>query len=457
MPPFGGYSDPDVERIFDWMVSFLGVKNWRQRVDAIEAQLELRHASHVTHEAAKVFEPVSISDDRAAWYLYLIDTLLHSPQKYEPSQGARVVPIFKRLGTDFEMLKAVKGVDDRVERMLTSGKQNPDGALFELLVALVWLRNGSEEVELLDEAPPEKRPDIRALIGQEAWYIECKRFDRTSAYSEQERRKWLRMWKRGGDVLIDRRYSVVLDVVFHVELESLPDDFLVTELCGKLALVQPPCVVISNEIWEVSASPVDYATARDHLSKYSVKYPSDQIVELIGSRREPNRGFSSAIEGQFVRIGEGHGNNYFLDELSFAIGAFWSCDATRSIECKARDIRRHLAEAVRQLPDGERGVVHIGLETLDGQIVEAERYGRIVNTIQQFDARGKDLRWVYCHLFQSYAPPSNCWIIDETVYYFGRADQAGQEPISKLSAIIEEHETDHNNPDVSVHWVRPPP
>lgn len=457
MPPFGGYSDPDVERVFDWMVSFLGVENWRQRVNAIEAQLETMHAPHVTHEAATVFEPVSISDDRAAWYLYLVDTVLHAPQKYEPSQGARVVPLFKRLGTDFDMLKAVKGVDDRVERMLTSEKNQPDGALFELLVALLWMRNGIEEVELLDEAPPEKRPDIRALIGQEAWYIECKRLEKTSGYSERERHKWLRMWKRVGDVLIDRRYSVVLDVVFHVELESLPDDFLVTELCGKLALVQPPCVVISNEIWEVSVSPVDYATARDHLSKYSVKHPSDQIVELIGGRREPNRGFSSAIKGRFVQIGEGHGNNYFLDELSFAIGAFWSCDANRSIECKARDIRRHLAEAVRQLPDGERGVVHVGLDTLDGQIVEAERYARIVNTVRQFDTGRKDLRCVYCHLFQSYAPPYDCWIIDETVYYFGRSDQAGQAPTSKLFTVIEGNEADDDNPNASVHWMRPTP
>jgi len=367
------------------------------------------------------------------------------------------VPIFKRLGTDFDLLERVKGVDDRVERMLDSEKQQPDGALFELLVALVWARNGSKEVELLEEAPPEKRPDIRALIEDEAWYIECKRLDKTSAYSERERRKWLRMWTQARDVLIDRRYSVVLDVVFHVELESLPDDFLVEELCGKLALVQPPCSVISNEVWEVSASPVDYAAARDHLSRYCVKYPSDQIVELIGGRREPNRGFTSAIEGRFVQMGEGPGNNRFLDKLSFSVGAFWSCDADRSTERKARDIRGRLAEAVRQLPDGERGVVHVGLETLDGQIVEAERYARIVNTVRQFDAEGKDLRWVYCHLFQSYAPPHDCWIIDETVYYFGRSDQTSHEPISKRSSVIPEDEADEDNDGVSVHWMRPTP
>ncbi|MEJ2406248.1 MAG: hypothetical protein P8171_18495 [Candidatus Thiodiazotropha sp.] len=457
IPPFGGYPDTDVERIFDWMISFLSAEEWRRRVESIETQLEVTHAPHTSRETATIPESVSILDDRSAWYLYLIDTVLHAPLKYEPTQGARVVPIFKRLGTDFDLLMRLKGVNDRVARMLSSEKQQPDGALFELLVALVWMRNGCNEVELLDEAPPEKRPDIRATIGKEAWYIECKRLDKTSAYSERERSKWLQMWTQARDVLIDRRYSVVLDVVFHVELESLPDDFLVKELCGKLAFVRPPCSVISNEIWDVSVSPVDYAAAQDHLSRYCVKYPSDQVVELIGGRREPNRGFTSAIEGNFVRKGDGTGNNCFLEELSFAIGAFWNCDAIRSTERKARDIRGHLAEAVRQLPDGERGVVHVGLETLDGQIVEAERYARIVNTVRQFDARGKDLRWVYCHLFQSYAPPHACWIMDETVYYFGRSDQTDQEPISRWSSVIPEDEPDEENDGVSVHWLRPTP
>jgi len=304
LPPFGGYRDPDVERAFNWMVSILGADSWRDRVDAIEARLDATLTPHAIRKATEVLEPVSVSDDRAAWYLYLIDTVLHAPLKYEPTQGARVVPLFKRLGADFDLLKTVKGVNERVERMLTSERRQPDGALFELLVSLIWLRNGSSGVELLEEAPPEKRPDLCAWMGHNAWYVECKRLDKSSTYSEAERRKWLQMWSRARDVLIDKRYSVVLDIVFHVELESLPDDFLVTELCGKLRLVQPPCCIISNEIWEVSAARVNYAAAREHLSKYSVKYPSDQIVELIGGRRDPNRGrkLSSRMRQFLFRI-----------------------------------------------------------------------------------------------------------------------------------------------------------
>jgi hypothetical protein len=299
---------------------------------------------------------------------------------------------------------------------------------------------------------------MRAAHRSEEWFIECKRFEKSSGYSERERQKWLSMWANFRDYLIDREISVVLDIVFHIELESLPTDFLMTELAGKLELVQPPCCVQSNETWEVSVQPVDYRAAHEHLRRYSVKYPSDQLNELIGGHRDPNRGFTAAVKGDIVRIGDGPGSNYFLDELVFAIGAYWSCDAGRAIERKARDIRRHLAEAVEQLPETGKGVVHIGLETLDGAIVEAERYARIVSSMYRFDARDKDLRWVYCHLFQSYAPPEQCWVIDETVYFFGRSGRDRDEPIRHRPAVVPEDASDDDpGADSGAHWLRPPP
>ncbi|WP_026600338.1 hypothetical protein [Methylomonas sp. 11b] len=455
-PPFGGYDDPDVKRAFKWMISFLDNAEWRRRTEQIEAQLEVNLTPHTSRETATPYKSNSVIDDRIGWYLYLIDTVLHNPVKYEPTQGARIVPIFKRLGADLDQLKDIKHVDDRVERMLTKEKQQPDGALFELLVGLIWKRNGANDVEFLNEAPPEKQPDLKASIGKNTWYIECKRLNKSSEYSQNERQKWLRMWSIARDILYDRQYDVVLDVVFHVELSSLPDDFLVKELCGKLALVNPPCTIISNEIWDVSIAPIDYDSIREHLSRFLVKYPSDQIIELIGGRREPNRGFTHLVKGRFKRLGDEIGNNRFLDEVSFAVAAYWSCDAERAVERKARDIRGHLAEAVKQLPANKPGVVHIGLETLDGGLVEIERYKRIFKSVCEFDARGKDLRWVYCHLFQSYAPPSDCWIIDETVYFFNRIDQFGLEPIPNNSAIVmKDDDTEANK--LPVHWLRPTP
>jgi hypothetical protein len=91
--------------------------------------------------------------------------------------------------------------------------------------------------------------------------------------------------------------------------------------------------------------------------------------------------------------------------LNFAVGVFWSCDSEKAIQKKARDIRGHLSKALKQLPNNSKIAVHVGLETHDGRIVEAERYSRIFNTVSNFSPNGKNLKWVYCHLFQPYSPP----------------------------------------------------
>jgi len=67
---------------------------------------------------------------------------------------------------------------------------------------------------------------------------------------------------------------------------------------------------------------------------------------------------------------------------------------------------------------------------LDGVLVEKKRYERIFNKVTNFDNSGKDLRWVYCHLFQSYAPPDQDWVYDETVHYFNHVDFETAQPLA---------------------------
>jgi hypothetical protein len=453
VPPFGGYNDPDFARGVAWIMGFMDPADWKRRAAQIEQNLKTVFERHETEPKAVTHGAVSFADDQIAWYLYLADKALNDPYNYEPSQGARVIPIFQRLGTDLELLKSIGGVEDRIRRLLTAERRQPDPVLFELLAALLWRRNGYDPVEFLEERPSEKTPDFRARHTANEWFVECKRLQKSSNYSERERLKWLAMWTQFRGFLTGQRYSAVFDIVFHVELETLPDDFLLKELPGKLCLVHLPCDVIANEIWTVSAKPVDYRTAREHLARYYVRYPSTQANELIGGRRDPNRGFTATILGKFMRAGAGLGNNQFLDELGYAAGVFWSCDAQRAIERKARDIRGHLAAAVEQLPDQGKCAIHVGMETLEGTAVEMTRILRIFDSVDSFDALGKDLRWIYCHQFQSYAPPDEAWAIDETVHHFGRSRGSGPRPLSCQSLVVPQSE----NFQDGVHWQRTPP
>lgn len=452
MPPFGNDPDPDIRRALEWFLSFLKPEEWANRVAHINERIESALAPSLLRAEAQPHNLLSITDDQIGWYLYLVNAVVNDVLKYEPTQGSRVAPIFKSFGTHLHLLKEIGGIEERIERMLNSERSQPDSILFELLVALLWAKNGYE-VAFISEQPPERRPDIRAIRSGEEWFIECKRLQKSSAYSEAERDRWLAMWSPLRDILLAEKMSAVFDIVFHVELSSLPQGLLADQLPGKARLARFPCTLIDNEKWTVSATSVDYQSAQDHLRKYLVRYPGDQFNELIAGRRDPNRGFAGFAEGRYERVGDG-GSNVFLDEMVFAAGAFWSCDAPEAIRRKARDIRGQLSRAVGQLPNSGRSAVHVAVETLDGANVEAERLLRILNSVSTFDARGKDLRWVYCHMLQSYAPPDQAWAIDETVHYFGRAD-AGNAPLAaNKEFVILPGEAPIRD---GVHWLRDPP
>ena len=91
--------------------------------------------------------------------------------------------------------------------------------------------------------------------------------------------------------------------------------------------------------------------------------------------------------------------------------------------------------------------------------MEGERFTRIIDSLAKFDPKGQDLRWVYCHLFESYAPPDpdKNWVIDETIYKFGANRDPNPEPITKFASVIPEEEADESSDAYPAHWLRDAP
>lgn len=108
VPPFGGYNDPEFARGVAWVMGFIDPADWKRRAARIEQNLEAVFERRKTEHEAATHGAVLFADDQIAWYLYLADKALNDPYNYEPNQGARVIPIFKRLGTDLELLKSTR-------------------------------------------------------------------------------------------------------------------------------------------------------------------------------------------------------------------------------------------------------------------------------------------------------------------------------------------------------------
>jgi len=184
-------------------------------------------------------------------------------------------------------------------------------------------------------------------------------------------------------------------------------EFAARELRNKLQFVTFECELISNDRWRVAVKPVDLDRVERHFRENYVKSSSRQMLELIGGEWDRTRNFTYLAESKQGTIGDGIGFNVYTEDIQWAAGAYWHCDAEQALESKARDIRSHLSKALKQLPDNERGVIQVGLEANDGEHVEMERYRRILNTNAQFDSGEKDLRWVFTHVFESYCLPAN--------------------------------------------------
>lgn len=444
-------SDTDIQNSLNYFMSFIIEKDWIKRRSDIEKMISYQFSSEPPFSKPLTEGTLlAIKNDVIGWYLYLVDVYINEPHKYEYYQGARIIPIFKRIGIDINLFKNIAGIEKRIKELIRKRKSEADALLFELLVALLWTKNGYN-VSFLEEKKDSKTPDLVATKGSETWHIECKRQSKTADYTYRETAKRQRMLNYIGKELLKK--NLLLDVVFHVELENLPDTYLKNVLNlekGKFFSGQK----ISNNEVTISFSSVNISDINDHLRLNSVKYPSPMLNKLIGRKSVDHKSFSCAILGDFFRVGEGEVNNLYLNEISHAFGVFWKCDAKEAIFAKARDIKNQIFSAIKQFSSEEyddRSVIHVGMETYDGPEVESQRFEKIQNTAQSIDTN--NLSWIFCHFFQSYSVPEEDWVIDETVRSLTPLRNS-YPPIQNLMLVIPE---DESNEDSKPHWEKPLP
>jgi len=446
------YFDEDVSRGFHWFRNFMSDEEWNKRRARVEEHIE--HAIMSGHGLSSLpeeeFLRVNFDRDKIVWYLYLMDTCLHDANSYEPVAGARVIAIFKRIGEHLEELKAITDVNKKVRRLIKNDPSEADAVLFELLTALLWARNGYQ-VSFLPELKSEKQPDLKAVKDGKEFFIECKRLSKASVYADKEKEKWLKMSRHVVHLLA--AMDLVLEVIFHEELSELKETFLLDVLKNKLKKKPKPGLLLTNSKVTVRVSGVNYNQIHAHLLNFSVRNPSPQLAELVGGRRDDSFGFTHGVAADHFRLGSGLGNNVFIDRIRKAYGIYWKCTAPASVEKKARDIFAHLKAALQQLPTVPNSVIHIGIETYDGPEVEQERFKKINSTMNRFDIKGQNLTWVYCHFFQSYAPPDQMYVFDESSFRFHNVALNVPEPLEITSMIVPWENTEENN----LHWLKPQP
>jgi hypothetical protein len=436
-------NDQDVIKSLRWFLSFISKSDWERRKGFIESKISFGYT-----DSASKNTPLVIKDDLIGWYLYLAEIYVYEHHKYEYYQGARIIPIFQRLGKDLDHLKCINGLEKRVKDILRKRKSEADSLLFEILVALLWVKNGYK-VTCIPEEANNKTPDFCAERNGKILNIECKRQSKTSDYTYLETRKRQKMISHISDTLL--KHNCLLEVSFHVELHTLPDTYLKDLLHNKLPLAISGKIVQNDEI-DVDLSFVDIPAIKKHLNENLVKYNSPLLNQLIANKPVDNKAFTCSILAKFIRKGEGEANNLYVDDISNAYGVHWTCDSQEAIWAKARNIKTQLHKAISQLNSSDTAVIHIGMETYDGPEVERQRLDKIFDTLGDIKIENSNLEWLFLHYFQSYSPPDQLWVFDETTQsiYFNKDATC---PLDKRFLIVPEE----NSESDAFHWERPLP
>ena len=441
------FEDNDIINAFKWLRSFISDKEWLDRKVKIEKEISITFLNHPPVIDIRKGTLIAIQKDQIGWYLYLVYTLIYEPYRYDYFQGARIIPIFKRIGMNLDLVKSIGGINKKVRDMLKKRTSEADAILFEIRIALLWVRNGWN-VNMIEEGKAGKTPDFKASKDGEVCQIECKRQKKTADYTYIETAKRQIMISHISELLV--QYNVLLDIKFHIELVSLPDTYLKDILKDLIPKIKCPGKLLSNKEVDIDVCFVDIKAIQKHLNKHYLKNNSPHLIELIANKPIDNLGFTCGINGNFCYIGEGEANNVFVSEIYNAFGVQCLCDAEEAIQAKARDIKNQMYSAIKQFDSDSNGIIHIGMETFDGPDVEKERARKIMNTLGQVDTMNSNLRWVYFHFFQSYSRSYQEWIIDET----SDVATAYVDPISPLQKTFLIVPDDSDTIENASHWNR---
>lgn len=427
---------PDLRRAVDWFKTYLTPDEWEARRRTAFIRLHVAAIGLTpAGDRGRFFD----DSDTFGWYLFLADAFLDHVWNYEPIFGSRVVPTFAAIGRNLPILKGVSGVDERVRRLAGPDRSQPNGGLFELLVAAAYGRAGAQVTFRPEEPGRAKTYDFDIELGGREFAVECKRLE-TGEYGERERARMRQVWRPACDALVRRQVSTFCNADFLVPVSELPDRYLFDQV-ERWRETRSPSLLWQDEFCSGVVGEMDLSPLREALRENDILAAGTRLHELLTGRYIRHANYL-----QVIRFQAGMSPRY-IGDCDLAILLRWQTSAQAATSAKARDVLRKLAEANRQLPSDKPSVVHIGFEAVEGDAVEQVRYEKILASTSAFDPEGKPLRYVYCHYFVPESPPDEAWAFDETVQWI-RITGTEPRPLDPAFLIMPNEDGTRSGP----HW-----
>jgi len=379
------WRDEDTLNFLGWLEEHVYRSSWRRRLDAARATLLAAKDSWAAGERVSVFNPV----DKIAFYAFQARAYAAGRKDWFEPEAFRIVPITRRLGQMLPLLRTIEGIDDRVARMLTTGRRQPDDALYELLVAGAYAVRGWKVVFQPEQPGVQQTPDLYVSRGRSRWAAECKRVGR-GEYAAGEAEEGRRLAAPVHAMAADRGRSIVVIAEYNVELAEVPEDYLLRHLDALEWRGDP--IDWDDELgrgvaWNVIWGPLTHVLRHD-----DILFGSSRMIELAAGTYLPYADHDMQGRWTASQTHPFHAAN--VQQLSLVSWLSGSSEAARR---KARHFKGVVGRASRQLPGDRPGVVHVGYETGGASPADTLRHMLNVLEISSFNPGESRLRWVYAN------------------------------------------------------------
>lgn len=375
--------DHDVLRAIEWLTSAVEKRDWSNRVAAVLQQFEAAKSEWTVGNRVRLFDPA----DTIAWYVFQAAAYAsHRENWYEP-EAFRIAPVFRRLGQILPRLNLVHGIMDKVQHLMTKGRQQPDDGLFELLVAGAYQRKWGSVAFVREQRGIAKTQDLLVTGNKRRWAVECKRVNK-SDYTGQELIQAEALAAPVHTLCRSRKRSIILEVRFKVELSAAPLDYLFER--AEAFLDSPNRSNWDDAIATGRLRNVDWTLAHSVLEQDDVFFGSSRMVELLIGHHIQTVDYDMAAEWI-----PSNGRPLHASSMSQASVVGWVSGSYEAAHRKAKHFRALVSSATLQIPDACPGVVHVGYEARTGNAADALRHSLNAREMSTFDPKEKELLWVY--------------------------------------------------------------
>lgn len=425
------WRDEEVLAAINWLTSTIPQAEWDRREAATEARFQFAKSEWAGGRRVPLFD----TNDAVAWYVHQARRYAdpqYRPDFFEP-EGYRIAPIFRRLGNLLPEFKTINGAEERVARLMTNGRTQPDDGIYELLVAGAYRRRGWDRVEFVPEMPGiEKRPDLLVSRARTCWAVECKRAGR-SGYARDERGAGEGMAALAHERSQLANRPIVVVSRFKTELATLPADYLASKVDRFLQSSGP--FEWSDEAGAGFVSDVIRNALDEILRVDDIYFGSSRMFQLLVGHYDHAVDFSVAGDWE-----PADGRPFHATSIGHVSVIAWISTSTDAARRKAQHFRGIVGRAANQLPGDCPGVIHVGYEATGGNSVDGYRHRLNREQMKTFDARDSKLRWVYGNYFmpEHVTARNESAAISETMAWYPVGKSTYRQPLPAHMLFVDE-------------------